>query len=495
MIPSSRPGRSVIPLLVLLAVVAAAPVCRAATPFPAAATGDIWFQVDQAGFLGDGNQAVEEYYVRITNDQLEFESGSEGDSLSGQVFISLRFRDADENDLGEAGRRFGFRVFGPEIAASSDYAQLLVFREPLDPRTRFVEVTVEDLNARKRGLLYMFTGKRKNGEAYAALTPPPFLGHEFGISDIQFAWEVRKEEGGNFEKQGLNVIPNPSRSYGLLQPRLTAYYEVYDHRTPEPADHTYVVHHELVGPSGDVVTASPDTVTTSGGEWVKVTTFDLSKLATGKHILRAVVVHPATGDSAVSARAFSVLWKNQFWEMTEQDLLDEARVLFREDEYDRFRNMTAGDRAQYVDQFWADQDPTPISARNELREEFLRRVAYANRYFSDQKKGMLTDRGRIYIRFGEPDEVQREVLPTQRESQLGGQVRDLTEENISGSMLTNKDVVDTRPYEIWDYTRQGEPLFPERERTTSVTGLRFVFIDETGTGHYVLRYSSDFIGY
>ena len=38
-------------------------------------------------------------------------------------------------------------------------------------------------------------------------------------------------------------------------------------------------------------------------------------------------------------------------------------------------------------------------------------------------------------------------------------------------------------------------LFPEREFATSLTGLQFVFIDETGTGHWVLRYQSDFVNY
>ena len=52
-----------------------------------------------------------------------------------------------------------------------------------------------------------------------------------------------------------------------------------------------------------------------------------------------------------------------------------------------------------------------------------------------------------------------------------------------------------RPFEIWIYARRGVPLFPEREFGTSLTGLRFIFIDETGTGNYVLRYSKDFIDY
>ena len=62
-------------------------------------------------------------------------------------------------------------------------------------------------------------------------------------------------------------------------------------------------------------------------------------------------------------------------------------------------------------------------------------------------------------------------------------------------MLSTADGFDTRAFEVWNYTRQGVPLFPEREVGVTTTGLQFVFIDETGTGDYVLRYQSDFIGY
>lgn len=315
------------------------------------------------------------------------------------------------------------------------------------------------------------------------------------MSDLAFAWEAKEGAPDHpFYKNGWEVVPNPARVYGLLQPTLTAYYEVYDRR-PEPgAGRPLLVRHELVDRSGAVTVSGPDSVRSEAGEWSRLVTFDVSKVVTGEHRLRVVVTDPATGESAVSERTFSVLWKNDLWARSEQDLLDEARVLFTEEEYERFRAMSAGDRAVHAETFWNDADPTPSTPVNEIREEFRRRVAYANRQYGDQGKGMLTDRGRIYIRFGEPDEIQHELLPTQ-DTQLDQQVPELSEENAAGKLLSSKDEIDTRPYEIWTYTRQGTPLFPERERTTTVTGLRFVFVDETGTGHYVLRYQSDFIGY
>jgi GWxTD domain-containing protein len=481
--------------LAAILVVFTAGSASASHEFPVASTGDIWFQADHAGFLADDGGTVEEYYFRIVNSQLTFEPQPDS-TRRGRVFVHLKFRNAEGGEVGEAGREFSFSVPDEATAVSADHAQLLVIREPLDSRARAVELRLEDLNARKRGLLYLVTQKRKSGTALAILRGPPFPGKPFALSDIQFAWEVHPAEAGaTFEKNGLDVVPNPQRSYGLLQPRLTAYYEVYDRRNNVEGTRSYMVSHELVDADGRVQQVRPDTVETASGEWVKVVSFDLSRIATGLHSLRAIVFHPATGETATAERSFSVLWKSEFWEMTEQQLLDEARVLFRENEFEKFREMSPGDRASFVEEFWAQVDPSPGQARNQLREEFLKRVLFANQqFFEQERRGMLTDRGRIYIRFGEPDEITRELMPTQ-DTQLDRRVPGLTQEDASGRTLASNDEVDVRPYEIWTYTRQGTPLFPEREATTTVTGLRFVFVDETGVGHYMLRYSSDFIGY
>ena len=61
--------------------------------------------------------------------------------------------------------------------------------------------------------------------------------------------------------------------------------------------------------------------------------------------------------------------------------------------------------------------------------------------------------------------------------------------------LETADSFDTRPFEIWIYTRQGRPLFPERELDTPQDGLQFIFVDETGTGSYRLRYGAEDINY
>jgi len=67
---------------------------------------------------------------------------------------------------------------------------------------------------------------------------------------------------------------------------------------------------------------------------------------------------------------------------------------------------TDQERQQFVEQFWKRRDPTPDSMENEFKEEHYRRIAYANERYGSSSQGWKTDRGRIYITFGPPDETE-----------------------------------------------------------------------------------------
>ena len=72
-----------------------------------------------------------------------------------------------------------------------------------------------------------------------------------------------------------------------------------------------------------------------------------------------------------------------------------------------FLNLkTNEERDHFIEQFWLRRDPTPGTAANEFKEEHYRRIAYANQHFASSLPGWKTDRGRIYIMFGSPDEIE-----------------------------------------------------------------------------------------
>lgn len=77
-------------------------------------------------------------------------------------------------------------------------------------------------------------------------------------------------------------------------------------------------------------------------------------------------------------------------------------------EREAFLGLNADEeREHFVEQFWLRRDTTPGTPRNEAREEHYRRIAYASeRFASPSNAGWNTDRGRIYIVYGPPDEIE-----------------------------------------------------------------------------------------
>jgi len=79
-------------------------------------------------------------------------------------------------------------------------------------------------------------------------------------------------------------------------------------------------------------------------------------------------------------------------------ITDEERAAFK-------RLQTDEEREQFIESFWLRRDPTPDTIENEFKEEHYRRIAYANEHFASGVPGWKTDRGRIYIVYGPPDEI------------------------------------------------------------------------------------------
>src|SRR6202035_3893027 len=67
---------------------------------------------------------------------------------------------------------------------------------------------------------------------------------------------------------------------------------------------------------------------------------------------------------------------------------------------------TNEEREQFIEQFWLRRSSNPDLPDNDFKEEHYRRIAYANEHFSSGIPGWKADRGRIYIMWGPPDEIQ-----------------------------------------------------------------------------------------
>jgi GWxTD domain-containing protein len=104
-----------------------------------------------------------------------------------------------------------------------------------------------------------------------------------------------------------------------------------------------------------------------------------------------------------------------------RDFYETARLVMTEAEKDIFNHLPdAESRREFVKDFWTKRDPDPDTENNEFKEEFEKRLDYANKHFREGKKGWNTDRGRIYVYLGPPEKTE-EIFP-QPSADLRGSV-------------------------------------------------------------------------
>jgi GWxTD domain-containing protein len=92
-------------------------------------------------------------------------------------------------------------------------------------------------------------------------------------------------------------------------------------------------------------------------------------------------------------------------------LTEDVAYIISKDERCEFLQLTNdADRDFFIKEFWQRRNPDPDSQDNPFEEEHYRRMAYSNEHFSTNGFGWQTDSGRIYITWGEPDQIQPGVV-------------------------------------------------------------------------------------
>ena len=142
-------------------------------------------------------------------------------------------------------------------------------------------------------------------------------------------------------------------------------------------------------------------------------------------------------------------------------LNEDVIYIISPEERSAFVHLTTNEeREQFIEQFWQRRNPDPDSAENTFKEEHYRRIAYTNEHYASGIPGWKTDRGRIYIMWGPPDEI---------DSHPSGGSYDRPSNEGGGS-------TSTFPFEDWRY-RYLEGIGED---------VNIEFVDPTMTGEYHL---------
>ena len=88
-------------------------------------------------------------------------------------------------------------------------------------------------------------------------------------------------------------------------------------------------------------------------------------------------------------------------------LNQEVVYIISDQERTAFQKLTTDEeRDKFIEQFWERRNPNPGSPKNKFKQEYYRRIAYANEHFASARPGWQTDRGHMYIIYGPPDELE-----------------------------------------------------------------------------------------
>ncbi len=434
----------------LLALMAAGPAAVGAQSAPAVDVRAYRF------YRAESRQTLVQAFVDVPYELLEATTTGPSAQLSYGVVVELT--DAAGLQINQAtwpGRaRADLRTKGASKLEILDFA--------VPPGNYRVTVTVTDSVSGRRFSSSTDVEAWKEAPRASDLMLSPSMRLATGDDTMPRLGEIRRG----------NTMVTPVTRLKLTPVRSKAYYLVEAYATT--ADSGSMVVRVLDSAGTSLVSSRPTRVQIAPGGSVLKGQLDLTGLPAGRYRFSVAIEvaghrEERTDDLAMAdfeetmqreeARLAALKDTDEgYFGSMNADQLDEAAeplvYLTTSDSLRVFNeDLSLSAKRQFLIQFWQVRDPSPGTPRNESRQQFYDLIATANRQYQERggskTPGWKTDRGRVYVKYGEP-------------------IEKLDRRSATGN---------APPYEVWRYQRGKE--------------LYFVFADRTGFGGYKLMASND----
>ena len=395
--------------------------------------GEPVFDLDWAAFRIPGDSVRLEIYYRITNPHLSYVKKGNQYAASYEISAILKGRGDEQAATASNRENYVLETFDETRRTSGFLINILAVR--VVPGQYELVVTVNDRISGGTHTVHRAVDIHDQ-------TGPDWVigGPEFVIPGVAPPADPR------FQKDTSAFVPNVTRSLGGNDQPLSLYFEIYQ-PAHHPASSVVITLIQQAGHHYFTDTIRVDTA-------LKIIPVFYQKpipgFETGDARMELVALDHA-GRKAGAPFSCGILIDWSLASMVAnnwKDVVDMLVHIASRQELDSLRKVAAPDREAAFDQFWHSKDPSPGSDANEWKEEYYRRVRFANQQFTNPfQPGWRTDFGTVYIRYGEPDDVERYPFE-----------------------------LDSKPYEIWHYYAQRR---------------QFTFIDTKGNGEYDLQYPYD----
>ena len=417
------------------------------------------FDLDYARFNFDSSSVYTELYYELNVDGMQVLSQNNKMTVEAIVQISIKNVAADTFWVNKKWRLE--QAVNPNDTSKSNNSLVgvLGFQIPKGVYT----LTVEATDARNPVLKKVITEK---------LVIEPYTNDRPYISDIELSRNIKNDgvdQNSLFYKNTLEVTPNPTIVYEANSPVLFFYAELYNLKLEDPKTE-FLLQKTVYNSRGNAVYTMNKSAKQSKNAVVEIGTINLSKLPTDTYDFNLSLVDPVTKKAFVSKKRFflfnpkvkesstaslanSSVLGSEFAVMTIEEcdeLFAEVKYISTQGESERYERLDSlKAKQEFLFNFWKNRDSDPETPKNEFKEDYMRRVTYANEHYRlNTRPGYLTDRGRILLIYGEPDT--KDYFPN--------------ESNL-------------KPHEIWFYNQiEG--------------GVTFIFGDPTGFGNYELLNST-----
>lgn len=268
-----------------------------------------------------------------------------------------------------------------------------------------------------------------------SFTLPNYTEKVISMSALTFMRDINIDSTGAI----VEFTPTFNNNFTDRDEEIYVYFDLYTQDTSKPVEIQYTLFDKRDKKDFDTL------VVTQVDRAVSPHLFRLNKDQLEKNRYRLVVSAKQDKYKTQAETNLSFFWTTIPGTIDDIDLaLEQMSYILQTDSLKKYRKASLEEKQAFFKRFWDERDPNPATAVNELMNEYFKRVNHANRNFSAfRQDGWLTDRGRILIKFGYPDDIERYPF------EMG-----------------------TRPYEIWRYYALRKT---------------FLFEDRTGFGDYRLH--------
>lgn len=418
---------------------------------------EIGFDFDYAVFNYDGDEFYLELYYSFAQNSLLRSTKNDTSFISANLIFELS--DSEKKKIVSENYNFHMVVDTNMVLYNvEDLIGVVGFKVPYGRYD--MGISVKDNNSK--------------------LSPKTILNHinipsisrsKIIFSDIQLCRKIVQEGADSnsiYFKNSLEAVPNPKSLYDESLPVLYYYTEIYNNIEKNELKNYKI--EQVVSNNNKIISFQSKDILINNKSIARAGFINISKFFTGKYNLELSLLdsnnnviasesklfyihHPKLASTSVFDETTLSYIGSEFGVLNEEECdldFEVSKYLATQSEkngYESLKDLEA--KRKFLFDFWKVRDLSPETPKNEFKDVYKSRVLYANSHYGhSRKKGYRTDRGRVLLVYGKPDQID-----------------------------TKSNESNLKPHEIWSYNYiEG--------------GISFIFGDTMGFSQLELLHST-----